>query len=137
MAKSGALKRPTRIMQEAVNMHLEGKTAEAIKHLKTEEHAQHTKENLERFVEIRKSKGLGPYTFERKPRGSKALAVEGDDILSTIDGRTKVATLIRLENRVRELLAEKDQKEVTKVRDAMKNYEKLKQQLEEAQNLLF
>lgn len=50
MAKKLKVGRPTKIMMEAVNLELQGKHDEAVKHLKTVVHEQHTATNLERFA---------------------------------------------------------------------------------------
>ena len=128
------LKRPTKGMMLAVNASIDGKTAEVNK--LTNEHKL-SKTELQQRLEMRQgdkydlTKGTGP----RGPRKARATA-DSDGIVSMIDGRTKVATLLRLEERVKEVLAQKPKAEVTKTKDAMKNIDKLRAQLEEAESLL-
>jgi len=61
---------------------------------------------------------------------------EARDILSIIDGRTKLSTLVRLEAKIQSLIASKDQKEVDRMRKAAKEVEDLRRQLAEAEALL-
>lgn len=96
-----------------------------------------SKTELQQRLEMRQgekydlTKGTGP----RGPRKARASA-DSDDIVSMIDGRTRVATLIRLEERVKEILAQKPKAEVTKTKDAMTSIDKLREQLEEAEALI-
>ena len=138
MAKAATIRRPTNVMMQAVNLHLQGKEKNALAVLKDNAHDQHTKANLEHFARVRQEKGLGPYDLDkpRAPRGSRTAAAVSGDIVDVIDGRTKISTLVRLEARVKEVLADKDKGEVTKVRKALENVEKLRDQLEEAEALI-
>ena len=93
------------------------------------------RKELQQRVEMRQGE---KYDLEkgRGPRGPRAAKAPSGDAVSMIDGRTKTVTLVRLEARVKELLAEKPKQEVTKVKDAMKNVDKLREQLEEVEALL-
>lgn len=140
MAKKDArIGRPTTAMMHAVNLALAGKQQQAMALLNDNPHAQHTKANLAQFVAAREEKG--PYELDkpRAPRGPRkpgtARSTASTDDLK-IDGRTKTGTLVRLEARIQELLEEKDKTEVNKIRKAMVEVDKLREQLEEAEALL-
>ena len=136
MAKKDArIGRPTTAMMQAVNLALGGKQQQALALLNDNPHAQHNKANLAQFVSVREEKG--PYDLDkpRAPRGSgKARVASTDDL--KVDGRTKTGTLVRLEARIHELLADRDKTEVNRIRKAMGEVEKLREQLEEAEALL-
>lgn len=132
------LRRPTRIMQEAVNLAMDGKRAQGVKLLgeHKEENDMHTAKGLDMFVAKREESGKGPYTFERKPRGAKTGKAAASDIAASIDGRTSIVNLVALEAKVKEQLAERPKAEVTKVRNAVANYDKKREELAEMEALL-
>ena len=131
-------RRPTRIMQEAVNLAMDGKRAKAVKLVAEHknENDMHTAKALDVFVAKREESEKGPYTFERKPRGAKAGKAAASDIASSIDGRTTTVNLLKLEAKLGELLAKKPKTEVTKVRNALSNYDKKREELDEMETLL-
>ncbi len=140
MAKKKArIGRPTNVMTQAVNLALAGKPQQAMTLLNDNPHGQHTKANLAQFVSVREEKG--PYDLDkpRAPKGSqkpsKARSTASTDELK-IDRRTKTVKLVQLEVRVQELLADRDKTEVNKIRKAMVEVDKLREQLEEAEALL-
>lgn len=61
---------------------------------------------------------------QSKPKG---------DIVASIDGRTRISVLLRLQAKIEEILAAKDKKEVSEVKAALNSVEKLRKQLEEAE----
>jgi len=75
-----------------------------------------------------------------KGKGKKrkaAVTVEKTvEIWEQIDGRTKTSTLLRLQSRIEELLADRDKGEVKKVKDALANVQKLRAELLEAEKLI-
>ena len=129
------LKRPTKEMMLAVNAAIDGKQTDADR-LVTE-HKLSRKE-LQARLEKRAGekydleKGRGP----RKANGIGTAKAPSGDMASIIDVRTKIVTLLHLESKVQELLAQKNKSEVTKVRDAVKNVGKLRKQLEDAEALI-
>jgi len=136
------LKRPTKEMMLAVNAAISG-NKKGVNQL-VREHKLNRKE-LQQRVEKREGE---KYSFSRKPRARRTVKKKArrarrvakapraskpgfDDIASTIDGRTKTVTLMKLEARVAELLKQKPKREVTKVRDTLKNYQKMQRELQE------
>ena len=81
-------------------------------------------------------------TFTRrtpaKKAGKKAVTPASTPVhvLSTIDGRTKIVTLLEIKARVDELLSKKPGEEVTKVRNAIRRAQELRTQLKEAESIL-
>ncbi len=126
------LKRPTKGMMLAVNATLD-KNQPEVDRLVTE-HTLDRKE-IQTRIEMR---GGERYDLEkgRGPRVLKKATAPSDDIVASIDGRTKISSLLKLHSRIEEILAQKDKQEVTKVRDAMKNIDKLRKQLEDAEALI-
>ncbi|NNF64218.1 MAG: hypothetical protein HKN07_08140 [Acidimicrobiia bacterium] len=133
--------RPTREMMDAVNLAIAGKRPQANKLIKEQ---KLSKKLFDHYLEIRDGQ---KYTFTRKKTTSrkptmvrsasaaKPMAVS-DDLASMIDGRTKVATLIQIESRVADLLANKPKAEINKVRKAVETVDQLREELEEAEALL-
>lgn len=159
MAKAAKPGRPTNTMMKAVNLNLEGKEDEAKELLKSQPSKQHTEANLKRFTAARKDKG--PYEIggakagakrgrkaapQRRGRGRAQTQRQAEpdiisfhdepNVLGMIDGRTKIATLVKLEAKIQSLLAGKDKKEVEAKRKAAKQLEDLKKQVAEAEALL-
>jgi soluble cytochrome b562 len=58
------------------------------------------------------------------------------DVVDMISGRTKLSTLLRLQAKLDELLAERDKGEVKKVKDALTNVQKLRAELDAAEKLI-
>ena len=125
-------------MMLAVNATIDGKQKAVDQFV--QEHKLSRKE-LQTRLEMRSgqkydlSKGRGPRK-RRKKKIVKGATASKSDIFSQIDGRTKTVTLVRFEARICELLAQKKKAEVAKVRNAMKNLDKLRNQLAEAEALL-
>lgn len=108
-------------------------------------------DRIQSLYEVRQAKGLGRYgavpKAARKGRGRGRVAkaqVEPEDItfheerdvLTMIDGRTKMSTLIKLEAKIQTLLQGKDKKQIEKMRKAAREVEELKKQLAEREALL-
>lgn len=132
------LVRPTKEMMLAINAQLDGKTKEAESLIS--EHRLNRKE-MELRIEKRGGQRYELSGGKRGGRGKKARIIAtasapSRDILTMIDGRTKTATLARLETRISELFASRDKSEVAKVRDAVKNVAALRRQLQAAESIL-
>lgn len=69
-------------------------------------------------------------------RKARVTVVEKVDVLDMINGRTKLSTLLRLQGKIEELLADRDKGEVKKVKDALGNVQKLRAELEAAEKLI-
>lgn len=54
----------------------------------------------------------------------------------SIDGRTRIADLLKWQARIEEVLAEKDKADVAKVKKAMANVDRLKAELADAEALI-
>jgi len=125
------LRRPTKEMMLAVNAQIDGDTEEVGRLV--QEHKLDQKE-IQQRVQTRDGE---KYSFEVKPRGQrKAKASSSDDILSIIDGRTPLVTVLRIEERAKEILSRKDKTEVTKVKKAMAEVDELRKKYEDAKALL-
>jgi hypothetical protein len=132
------LNRPTKEMMLAINAQLAGDSRQAESLIR--EHSLNRKE-MEFRIEKR---GGEKYDFSRKGgkrRGGKGRVIAeasapSRDILSLIDGRTKIATLVRLEGRIDEILAKRNGRDVSRVREAMKNISVLRRKLEAAEKAL-
>lgn len=133
--------RPTKEMMQAINAQLSGdaKTAESL----IREHNLNRKE-MELRIEKRGGKkyDLTLRRGRRSRRGPKAGGVvvrasaPSRDILAMIDGRTKVSTLVKLEQRVGELLSKRNGRQVARVRSAMKDILALRRKLDSAEKAL-
>ena len=134
MAKQ--LRRPTKEMMLAVNASIDGKKKE-VDALVAENKLDRSE--LEQRGKLREGQ---PYSFTRKKRAKKAgkkavkPAATPVDVLSMIDGRTKIVTLLEIEARVNELLSKKPDEDVTRVRDAIGRAQTLRTQLKEAESVL-
>lgn len=121
-------------MMLAINASIDGKKKQASQLV-----AEHklNKRELQHRLELRDGNkyDLNMGKGVRKKVAPKKTVVS-TDFLDKIDGRTKTTTLLRLENRIQELLAQKPKKEVTKVKEAFKNYNKKKQELEAMEKLI-
>jgi len=132
MAKK--LGRPTKEMMLAVNAEIEGNSKEVNRLV--QENKLDRKE-IQQRIENREGEkydldaGKGP----RKGRVIKS-ASASSDLLGSVDGRTKIATLLKLHTRIEEVLAQKPKQEVTKVKRAMEEVEELRAKLEEAEALI-
>lgn len=126
------LRRPTKEMMLAVNAAIDGKKKE-VNSLVTANKL--SRRELQTRVELRDGE---KYDLEkgRGPRVVKKATAPSGDIVSMLNGRTKAVTLVRLEARVKELLVQKPKGEVTKVREAAKNYDKKLQELHKMEALL-
>ncbi len=126
--------RPSKPMMLAINASIDGKKKQASQLV-----AEHklNKRELQHRLELRDGNkyDLNMGKGVRKKVAPKKTVVS-TDFLDKIDGRTKTTTLLRLENRIQELLAQKPKKEVTKVKEAFKNYNKKKQELEAMEKLI-
>jgi|CXWL01.1.fsa_nt_gi hypothetical protein len=123
-------RRPQKAMMLAVNASIDGD--EKLSDQIITEHRLDRKEFLVR-METRNGER---YTFTRSPNGSRTAIVPAEDIISKIDGRTKIITLIRLVEKVEFLLQAKPEEEVAKVRAALAGYEKKRSELKEMEALL-
>ena len=135
------LMRPTKQMMLAINAQLEGDARQADGLVR--EHGLDRKE-----MQLRIEKRAGEkYTFSNKRRGKRgknskkvglvaAASAPTRDILALIDGRTKIATLVRLESRIDEILALRNGRDVSKIRDAMKQINDLRKRLQVAESVL-
>ncbi len=135
MAKTMKLRRPTKGMMMAVNAAIDCHIKEVdqlVREFKLDRKELQTRLEMRAGEKYDMERGKGP----RGPRGAKTARTVVDDVVSSLDGRTKTATLVRLESRVQELLSQKPKAEVTKTRDALKNVDKLREQLEAAETLL-
>ncbi len=137
MAK--ALRRPTKEMMLAVNASIAG-TKKKVNDL-VKEHKLSRRE-LDARLEIRDGekyqlrRKAGLPTRELEVRAAKLADGPVDEVLGIINRRTNTVTLVRLEGRTQELLAQKRKAEVNKVRKAMAEVEVLRQKYEEAKAVL-
>ena len=99
MAKK--LKRPTKEMMLAVNAQIDGDREEVGRLV--QEHKLDQKD-IQQRVQMRDGE---KYSFEVKPRGPRKSKAFSDDILSMIDGRTPLVTVLRIEERARKIIARK------------------------------
>ena len=153
-SSKNSIRRPTKIMQQAVNLEFDGKTAEAV-HLLEEHKADsemHTEKYLSHFFEVRRSKGLGPYSLDNgtsngrtRRRGSGRAKVtpqvaraprnkagSQNDVLEMVNESTSTATLLQLQGKTQRLLSTRSAKEVERAKQALKEVAKLKQEVQEA-----
>ncbi len=94
---------------------------------------------LDRYVAKRAGKSYG---LTRQKRGKKKATkkrakkapphAEVQDVLTMLDRRTKVATLLRLQAKVADLIAQKDAEEVAAMQSTLKNLEKFREQADAA-----
>ncbi len=137
MAK--ALRRPTKEMMLAVNASIAGNKKKVNDLVK--EHRLSRRE-LDARLEIRDGekyqlrRKAGLPTRELEVRAAKLADGPVDEVLGIINRRTNTVTLVRLEGRTQELLAQKRKAEVNKVRKAMAEVEVLRQKYEEAKAVL-
>ena len=137
MAKT--LRRPTKEMMLAVNASIAGNKKKVNDLVK--EHRLGRRE-LDARLEIRDGekyqlrRKAAPATIEPKVRAAKLTDGPVDEVLGIINRRTNIVTLVRLEGRAQELLAQKRKAEVNKVRKAMAEVEVLRQKYEEAKAAL-
>jgi len=126
------IRRPTKEMMLAVNAVIDGDEKEAERLV-----SEHKLDRKELQIRLRK-RGGEKYTFERKPRATRAASTVGaaPPAAPLLDGRTKTVTLLRLARRIKELLAARDPKEVAKVRQAVDTYEQKRRELAEMENVL-
>ena len=133
MAKQG---RPKKEMMLAVNATIEGKTKEVERLIE-----EHNLDETELAEALERRKGIR-YPFTRKKRSKKAKkkavtpVATPVDVLSMMDGRTKIVTLIEIEEKARELLSKKSEEEVARTRSSLRKVEKLEKDLEEARATL-
>ncbi len=126
------LNRPKKEMMLAINASIDGNDQEVnrlvneFKLDRKELQARLEKRNGEQY-DLEAGKG---------PRRPRVASRASDDILATVDGRTKISSLLRLESRIKEVLAQKDKSEVAKVRDTLNNIEKKRRELEEMEALI-
>ncbi len=137
MAK--ALRRPTKEMMLAVNASIAGNKKKVNDLVK--EHRLSRRE-LDARLEIRDGekyqlrRKAGLPTRELEVRAAKLADGPVDEVLGIINHRTNTVTLVRLEGRAQELLAQKRKAEVNKVRKAMAEVEVLRQKYEDARAVL-
>ena len=124
------LRRPTKEMMLAVNAQIDGDTEEVGRLV--QEHKLDQKEIQQRLQTREGEK----YSFEVKQRGQRKAKAPSDDILSIIDGRTPLVTVLRIEERAKEIISRKDKSEVTKVKKAMAEVDELRKKYEDAKALL-
>jgi len=129
---------------EAVNAKLAGRDAEANRLIK--EHKLDRAE-VQARIDLREGR---PYTMKplrsrKKPTGrSTPKARTGStprrrrtpNLLQRIDATTGIATLLRVEQRVQELLEKKSGDDVSKARAALANVDEYRKKVEEAEALL-
>lgn len=75
-------------------------------------------------------------TCSQASRKGQAKGRATGDIVGMVNGRTSIATLLKLQDKVAEQLKERDGKDVAKVKAAMSNVEKLRKELAEAEALI-
>ena len=137
MAK--VLRRPTKEMMQAVNASIAGNKKKVNDLVK--EHRLSRRE-LDARLEIRDGekyqlrRKAAPATIEPKVRAAKLADGPVDEVLGIINRRTNVVTLVRLEARAQELLAQKPKTQVNKVKKAMAEVEVLRQKYEDAKAVL-
>ncbi len=137
MAK--ALRRPTKEMMLAVNASIAG-NKKKVNDLVMEHRL--SRRELDARLEIRDGekyqlrRKAGLPTRELEVRAAKLADGPVDEVLGIINRRTNTVTLVRLEGRTQELLAQKRKTEVNKVRKAMAEVEVLRQKYEEAKAVL-
>jgi len=131
-------------MMEAVNAKLAGRDAEANRLIK-----EHKLDRAEVKARIDLREGR-PYTMKllrsrKKPARRSAPKARASstprrrrapNLLQRIDGTTGIATLLRIEQRVQELLAQKGGDDVSKARAALANVDEYRKKVEEAEALL-
>ena len=136
MAKRGGM-RPKKTMMEAVNLALGGKDDQARKHL--QEFPESGDWNLLlKYKKIRTEKNLGPYTFERAPRGSKkkaGKAAASGDILDMVTKRLGPAKVVQLKQKVDKLCVEM-KGEIDSLAQKMEEVKRLEKQAADAQRKL-
>lgn len=131
--------RPTKQMMLAINAQLENdvRLADSL----VREHGLDRKEMQFRIDK----RGGEKYNLNPKRRGKRkggreriiqTASAPARDLFTMIDGRTKTATLVRLEGRIDEILSLRNGKDVTKVRDAMRQINDLKRKLQAAESIL-
>lgn len=151
------IRRPTKIMQQAVNLEFEGKTVEALRLLEEhqDESDMHSPEYLMQFFESRRDKGLGPYSLNgtshgktrragrREPASRRQTVAaqirnlrKSDEILDLIGERTSTVTLLQIQERVKELLASRGRPELEKAEAALRKVARLRDELREAMRVL-
>ncbi len=137
MAK--VLRRPTKEMMLAVNASIAGNKKKVNELIK--EHRLSQRE-LDARLEIRDGekyqlrRKAGPATRELEVRAAKLADGPVDEVLGIINRRTHILTLVRLEARAQELLAQKPKAQLNKVRKAMAEVEVLRQKYEDAKAVL-
>ena len=130
------LRRPTKPMMVAVNASIAGKKKEVDTLVR--ENRLSRSELLQRL----KLRNGQAYDFARKSKRKKARrkavkpVVTAVDVLSMIDGRTKILTLLEIDARVNELLSKKTEEDVARVRSSLRKVEKLERELKEARATL-
>lgn len=130
------LRRPTKPMMLAVNASIAGKKKDVDELAK--EHKL-DRDEVEQRVKLREGR---PYSFTNRRRGKKVKKKAAKpiaapaDILSMIDGRTKILTLLEIDARVNELLSKKTEEDVARVRSSLRKVEKLERELKEARATL-
>ena len=152
MAKRRGFGRPTRAMQEAVNLALEGKRKAAADKLTEDD--RNTEEAFEHFLDLRQIAGPYDLSSNRRPRRRAAHADDGkrhfSELEITIDGRTSVVQLFRLIDQAEQVTARAQQelkrrpeKEVDRVRKKLgeiallhKRQTELERQIKEVEQTL-
>ena len=133
------LMRPTKEMMLAVNATIDGDNSQADSLIR-----QHQLNRKELGFRLEK-RGGEKYTFDRKRRGGRkstktavgtTKTAPTSDITMMIDGRTKTSTLVQIECRVQDILAQRNGRDVTRIRDAVKQVHQLRAKLKEAESLL-
>ncbi len=133
------LRRPTKEMMQAVNASIAGNKKKVNEFVK--EHRLSRRE-LDARLEIRDGekyqlrRKAAPATIEPKVRAAKLADGPVDEVLGIINRRTNIVTLVRLEARAQDLLAQKPKAKVNKVKKAMAEVEVLRQKYEEAKAVL-
>ena len=136
MAKKSRRRRPRKVIMEAVNAKLAGRGAEASRLIK--EHKLDRAE-IQARIDLRAGR---PYAMKSLPRRKKPVrhstrqVRRAPNLLQRIDATTGIATLLRIEQRVQELLEQKAGEEVSKARAALANVDEYRKKVEEAEALL-
>ena len=130
MAKT--LRRPSKQMMLAVNASIDG-NEEEVKSLKAE--FKLDQGELTKRLEMRAGE---KYSFERKSRAKKdpEYTIEVENLENLLTEETKIAVLIRVGEKAKQLLEAKPKDEVTRITKAISDVEKLRKQYEAALELI-